>query len=137
MRISRLVLPAASLLVLAACASTRMSEGDKLALYQGQAGPPVKSVRYLEPIGWDRIDDTHLVLDVRPRESWLMTLSGPCLDWERNAQGITISHNGGTVNAGLDRVNFGGSHASCVISEIRPVDPAAVRAARNELASAR
>jgi hypothetical protein len=137
MRISRLLLPAASLLVLAACATTRMSDGQKLALYQGQAGAPVKSIRYIDPIGWDRIDDTHLVLDVRPRESWLMTLSGPCLDWGKYDQAISISHNGDIVSAGLDRVSFGRSGITCGIREIRPVDPAAVRMAREQLASAR
>ena len=137
MRISRLLLPAATLLVLSACATTRMSDEQKLALYQGQAGAPVKSIRYVDPIGWDRIDDSHLVLDVRPRESWLLTMSGPCLNWGRNEQGIAVSHTGGIVSAGLDRVTMGSSGITCRISEIRPVDPAAVRLAREQLAAAR
>jgi hypothetical protein len=131
MRISRLILPAASLLLLAACATTRMNDQQKLALYQGQAGEPVKSIRYVEPIGWERIDNLHLVLNVRPRESWLIAMSAPCLDWGRGDQAISISHNGGQVNPGLDTVKFPASQVSCRISEIRLVDPAAVRVARD------
>jgi hypothetical protein len=137
MRIAPFLLPAASLVLLAAsaCATTRMSDTQKLALYQGQAGPPVKSVRYVDPIGWQRIDDLHLVLDVRPRESWLITMSGPCLGWGRSDQVISVRHNGGIVSSGLDSVDFLRSQISCRISEIRLVDPVAVRDARNALAS--
>ncbi len=137
MRIARFLLPAASLVVLAAasCASTRMSEPDKLALYQGQASAPVKWVRYLDPIGWERIDDSHLVVNVRPRESWLLTMSSPCLGWGRGDQMISIRHNGGVVSAGLDSVDLPQSRVACRISEIRTVDPVAVRDARNAIAA--
>jgi hypothetical protein len=139
MRTAHFLVPAASLALLAltACATTRMSDEQKLALYQGQAGAPVRAIRYLEPIGWQRIDDLHLVLDVRPRESWLITMSGPCLGWGRSEQVISISHGGGFVNAGLDSVDFPRSQISCRIAELRPVDPAAVRAARDALAANR
>jgi hypothetical protein len=137
MRTAHFLLPAASLVLLAAtaCATTRMSDGQKLALYQGQAGAPVRAIRYVDPIGWQRIDDHHLVLDVRPRESWLITMSGPCLDWGRSDQVISVSHGGGFVNAGLDSVDFLRSQISCKITELRPVDPAAIRAARDALAA--
>ena len=138
MRKAHFLLPAASLALLAAtaCATApRMSDAQKLALYQGQAGPPVKSVRYVQPIGWQRIDDLHLLMDVRPRESCLITMSGPCLGWGRSDQVISISHNGGVVNAGLDSVDFLRSQISCRISQIQPVDPVAVRNARNALAA--
>ena len=62
MRIARLALPAASLLLLGACATTRMSDPQELALYQGHASAPVRWVRYVEPIGWERIDNFHLVV---------------------------------------------------------------------------
>jgi hypothetical protein len=138
MRKTRFLLPAAALAMLAAaaCATTpRMSDAQKLALYQGQAGAPVKSVRYVQPIGWQRIDDLHFVLDVRPRESWLVTMSGPCLGWGRGEQVISLSHHAGFVSAGLDSVDFPSSQISCRIKEIRLVDPAAVRAARDALAT--
>jgi hypothetical protein len=135
MRIANLLLPAASLLIFAACATTRMSDQQKLALYQGQAGTPVKSIRYVDPIGWERIDNLHLVLNVRPRESWLVSMSAPCLDWGRNDQAISIGHNGGVVSPGLDTVTFPRSQISCRISEIRVVDPAAVRDARDAVAA--
>jgi len=137
MRTARFLLPAASVALLAAtaCATTRMSDSQKLALYQSQAGAPVKSIRYADPIGWQRIDDMHFVLDVRPRESWLVTMSGPCLGWGRNEQTIHLSHHAGFVSAGLDSVDFPRSQISCRISEIRPVDPAAVREARDAFAA--
>lgn len=135
MRPNRFLLPAASLFLLAACATTRMDDPQKLALYQGHAGAPVKSIRYVDPIGWQRIDNFHLVLDVRPRESWLVSMTGPCLDWGSGDQAISISHNGGVVSPGLDVVNFLRSRISCRIGEIRLVDPVAVRDARNALAS--
>ena len=137
MRITRFLLPAASLVVLAvsACATTRMSDPQELALYQGQAGPPVRAVRYVEPIGWQRIDDLHLLLNVRPRESWLITMSGPCLGWGRSDQVISISHNGGFVSSGLDSVDFLRSQISCRITGLQLVDPVAVRDARNALAA--
>jgi hypothetical protein len=137
MRTAQFLFPAACVAALAAtaCATTRMGDEQKLALYQGQAGPPVKAIRYAEPIGWQRIDDLHLVLDVRPRESWLITMSGPCLGWGRSEQTISISHHAGFVSAGLDSVDFPVSKISCRISEIRPVDPAAVRAARDAAAA--
>ena len=140
MRSANFLFPLACVTVLAAtaCATTpRMSDSQKLALYQGQAGAPVRAIRYVEPIGWQRIDDLHLVLDLRPRESWLITMSGPCLDWGRSDQVISIRHNGGFVSPGLDSVDFLRSQISCRITEIRPVDPVAVRAARDRLAATR
>ena len=75
-----LLLSTIAIAVLAGCASTRMSEADRLALYQAHAGEPVKQIRYYNAMGWDRIDDQHVVLHMRPNESWLLTVSGPCLD---------------------------------------------------------
>ena len=112
-----------------------MSDPQELALYQGHASAPVRWVRYVEPIGWERIDNFHLVLNVRPRESWLIAMTGPCLDWGNADQAISISHEGGMVNPGPDSVNFPRSRISCRIGEIRLVDPVAVRDARNALAA--
>ena len=58
---------------------SHLSDTDRLALYQTHAGAPVKQIRYMEPMGWDRIDDQHVVLQMRPNESWLLRLTGPCL----------------------------------------------------------
>ncbi|HMT39115.1 MAG TPA: DUF6491 family protein, partial [Thermomonas sp.] len=52
-----LLLSAVAVALLAGCASTRMPEADRLALYQAHAGEPVKQIRYYSAMGWDRIDD--------------------------------------------------------------------------------
>ncbi|MFC7301235.1 DUF6491 family protein [Cognatiluteimonas weifangensis] len=119
------------LLSLAACASTgRMSEADKLALYSSHAGAPVRDIRYSNPVGWDKVDDQHLLLTMRPSEVWLLRISGPCLDWGGASPTILISAQTGRLSAGFDRIRTAESPASCRIEEIRRVDIAAVRAAQ-------
>jgi hypothetical protein len=121
---------------LAACSTVpRQSDPDRLALYMSQAGAPIQGFRYLDPIGWDRIDDRHLVLDVRPRESYLLTLGGPCLGWSSSAPVISISHTDGiSVSTRFDTVSvLEPNPVSCRIDEIRPVDMVDVRAARDRL----
>ncbi len=133
------VLPLAILIAsasLVACATTRMSEPEKLALYSSHAGAPVKQIRYTTPIGWDKVDDDHLLLTTRPREAWLMRVSGPCLDWGSGKPVIHISSQAGYVSTGFDRVTVPGVPVSCRIEEIRPVDVAAVRAAQDRIATA-
>jgi hypothetical protein len=121
---------------LAACATTRMSETDKLALYGNNAGAPVRSFRYTDPVGWDRVDDSHLLLTLRPREVYLMRVSGPCLDWGSASPTIAVSSQAGVVSSGFDRITVPGVAASCRIEEIRPVDIQAVRAERDRVAAA-
>jgi hypothetical protein len=136
MRTLPLVLLISSVALSSACASTRMNDVDRLALYSGHAGAPVKSIRYSTPIGWEKIDDNHLLLTTRPREAWLMRVAGPCLDWGGSAPTIAISSQAGVVSAGFDRISTPETPVSCRIEEIRPVDVAAVRAARDGMASA-
>lgn len=118
--------------LLGACATTRMSEGDKLALYTGHAGAPVKSITYRTPISWERIDDSHLLLTIRPNEAWLFELPSGCMSWVGSGPAIEISNQAGFVSAGFDRVtsNAPGAPMGCVIRQIRPIDVAAVKAAR-------
>lgn len=118
---------------LTACASNRISDTDRLALYQAHAGAPVKQVRYLDPIGWDRIDDQHVVLQMRPNESWLLTLSGPCLNWSNGSPFLKVSVANGMTLTPFDKVIVADSQISCQIREIRPLDMKAVRAGENAL----
>lgn len=120
-------------LALSACATNRISDSDRLALYQAHAGAPVAQVRYLDPIGWDRIDDQHVVLDMRPRESWLLTLSGPCLNWGSGSPFLQVSSTNGMTLSRFDKVIVPGSQISCQIQEIRPLDAKAVRASERAL----
>jgi hypothetical protein len=127
---ARLLIAAAVAALLGACASTRMSDAERLALYGAHAGAPVKTIRYTDPIGWEKVDGEHLLLTLRPREVYLMTVSGPCLDWGGASPTIAISAQAGFVSAGFDRISVPDVPAGCRIEEIRPVDIAAVRAER-------
>ena len=124
------ILPLLGALVLTACASNRMSEPDRLAMHLAHAGAPVSQIRYFNPIGWDRVDGEHLVLDMRPSQSWLIRVSGDCLDWN-NSIALGISSSAGWVSTKFDRIYSNDAPMSCVIQEIRPLDRKAQRAAEN------
>lgn len=125
---------AASLLsgaaILGGCMSDGPTRAERLALVQANAGEPVRKIHYFSPIGWDKVDDEHIVVTMRPSEQYLMRLSGPCLDFAGAAPVIAISSQAGWVSAKFDRVTASGSPASCRIEEIRPIDVGALRAAQ-------
>lgn len=124
-----LILPMLAVLGLAACATNRISDTDRLAMYKAHSGAPVKQIRYTNAMGWDRIDDQHVLLNMRPSETWLLKVSGPCLDWGSASPVLRLSSSGPYVMAKFDRILTEGSPVSCRIEEIRPVDVKAVRAA--------
>ena len=126
-----LLVPLLAVASLSACATNRMSDTDRLALYQAHAGEPVKQIRNTNAMGWDRVDDQHIVLNMRPTESWLLTVSGPCLDWGRGSPVLRLSSTGPYVMAKFDRILTEGSPASCRIEEIRPIDVKGLRAAHD------
>lgn len=112
-----------------ACASNRMSDVDHLAMILSHAGEPVRQIRNLNAMGWERVDDEHVLLSMRPTETWLLRVSGPCLDWGRGSPVLALSSQGPYVMAKLDRILINGSPVSCRIEEIRPVNSRAMRAA--------
>lgn len=114
-----------------ACASNRPSEADRLAMYEAHAGAPVKQIRNVNAMGWERVDDQHVILSTRPTESWLLEVSGPCLDWGSGSPLLRLSSTGPYVMAKFDRILTEGSPVSCRIEEIRPIDVKAVRAAQD------
>lgn len=129
-----LLVALAAALAASGCASTaRLDDGQRLALYQAHAGAPVSQVRYYDPIGWDRVDGQHVVLEMRPSETWLLTLSGPCLDWAGGSPFLKVVSSDGMTLSTFDRVQVPGAQLSCQIREIRPLDAKAVRAAENAL----
>ena len=127
------VIPLLAVFGLVSCATNRPSEADRLAVYEAHAGEPVKQIRNHDAMGWDRIDGEHILLSMRPKETWLLKLSGPCLDWGSGSPFLKLSSQTGWVMAKFDRVLVQGSPVSCRIEEIRPVDVKAVRAAESEL----
>ena len=119
--------------LLAACATTpRMSESDELALYMSHS-EAVQKVTYREPIGWDDVGDSHVLLTIKPTEGWLFKLAPGCLDWSGSGPALTVSRLAGVVTSGFDKVSRVGPGApmACRIQEIRVVDLGAVRDARN------
>ena len=118
----------AVVLALSACMSGGPTRAEKLASYQAYAGTPLRQIRYNNPIGWEEIDGQHIVLTVRPHESYLVRLSGPCLDYDDGSPVLVVSSTAGYVASGFDRVTVGSSGFHCRIEEIRPIDMQALRA---------
>lgn len=119
----------AGTLLVAGCASSGPTRGEQLATYLAHAGAPVRQIRYHNPLGWEEVDDQHILVTMRPKEVWLMRLSGPCLDYDAGSPLLVISSQAGVVSSGFDRVSSGGSPVSCRIEEIRKVDMMAIREA--------
>ncbi|GGD57705.1 DUF6491 family protein [Pseudoxanthomonas indica] len=131
----------AGVALLAACASSpKLSDAQKLALYQANAGAPVKDFTYLGNLtGWQPIGDSALAVWTKPKEAYLLDLGGPCRDLDY-APAINITNMMGRVST-LDRVRvLGGSggvgRVSCRIVSIRPLDVSKLKAAEAELRKA-
>ena len=124
-------------LLLAACATTGMSDGEKAALYEANAGESVRSFRYLGRLsGWTALGDSAVAVWTRPREAWLLDLSGPCPDLPY-AHSIAITSNMNTVHVNFDKVRpISGTpsmNVPCHIRQIRPLDVAAIREAERDM----
>ena len=128
----RVIISMAAAVVLASCATTDVSDSDRLALYEAHAGTPVLRIDYRPLIGWTRVDDQHVAIDLRPTERWLLTLSGPCLRWNSAAPTLELAPIGGMVLSKFDTVRVGGSGPNCRIEEMRPIDVPAFRAAEQD-----
>jgi hypothetical protein len=126
--IASLLLAAAT----AACASTGMSDADKLASYRAHAGAPVRSFQYFGQInGWTSLGDSAVAVWTKPSEAWLLELSGPCPDLEF-APAISVTSQFNRVSAKFDKVIPRGSGSMtipCQISEIRSLDVKAIKQA--------
>ncbi|PJK09937.1 hypothetical protein CO608_04310 [Lysobacteraceae bacterium NML08-0793] len=130
----RLLLMGVSLLGLLACASgaPRLSEAERLDLYQAHAGAPVSSMPYRGAgTGFEIIDDEHLLLTQGASRGWLLQVAPPCLSQDRATAMLLVTSHIGQINVGLDAV---GSRSypgmRCRITRIRPVDMKALRAAQ-------
>lgn len=136
-----LVLAAAA--VAAGCVSTpRMSDADRLALYQAHAGEPVRGFSLFGGLyGWSPLGNQAMVAWTRHNQAWLLDLVGPCHDLDY-ATAISITSFGGQVQARSDSVMPLGSMVGqvgripCRIAVIRPVDVKGVKQAEQELRQA-
>lgn len=129
-------------LLLGACASTRMSDAQNLALYREHAGEPVNSFNYLGQInGWTPLGDSALAVWTRPNQAYLLELFGPCTDLDF-APAISLSNLGSRVSARFDQVYVHGAGTGslrmpCRIQTIRPLDVKGLKQAQKELREAK
>ena len=125
-------LAAIALMTLQGCATTGMTEAEKLATYRAAAGEPVSSFTYLGRIsGWTPLDDEHIAVWTRPKEAWLLSFSGICQDIEFTPM-IGLTSQGSRVHAGFDKVLVDSPNSMrlpCRIREIRPLDVTRIREA--------
>jgi hypothetical protein len=129
------VVALAALLALQGCASTGMTDAEKLATYRAAAGEPVSSFSYLGRIsGWTPLDDGHIAVWTRPREAWLLSFHGLCPDVAYSPV-IGLTSQNSRVYAGFDKVLVdgpGSMQLPCRIREIRPLDTQRIKAAEQE-----
>jgi hypothetical protein len=119
-------------LALAACAtqSPRERDAEAYSLYHDFAGAPVGEFTYLGRYqGWRSLGRNVLAVQTSLSDAYLLTVQGPCSDLQF-AQTIALTSTGNTVRRGLDSVRTG--RDICTITEIRPVDYAALRKAQRE-----
>ncbi|GAA3928847.1 DUF6491 family protein [Luteimonas lutimaris] len=119
-------------LLAAACASTGMTQEQKLDTYRAHAGAPVSSFRYFGQInGWTSLGERNIAVWTKPSEAWLLELSGPCPDIDY-APAITVTNQFNRVSAKFDKIIVHGAgtpRVPCRIETIRPLDVKAIKQA--------
>jgi hypothetical protein len=132
---------ALAMLLLAGCATGRLSDQERLSLYRAHAGAPVQDFQYFGQLnGWIDLGDSALAVWSRPNQAYLLELDGPCTNLSYSPT-ILISNWMGRVSARFDRVQVidgpGGINIPCRIRTIRPLDVKALRTSENELREAK
>ena len=120
-------------LVLAGCSSMpSMRDSERLALYKAHAGASVSSFHYFGRLdSWESLGDAALAVWTRPRQAWLLELSGTCNDLEFSPV-IALTNQFGEVHAGYDKVlvrSHSPINMPCWIHTIRPLDVNSIREA--------
>jgi len=132
MKLLRLSASLALLASLSACATTGMSDAQKLSLYRSHAGQPVRDFQYFGQInGWTSLGDSAIAVWTKPSEAWLLDLAGPCRNLAFTPV-IGVTSQFGRVSAKFDKViahDRGSIEFPCQIQEIRPLDVKAIRQA--------
>jgi hypothetical protein len=129
---------AALVFALSACATDRISEVERLALYRAHAGPPVRSFRYLSQIdSWTPLGNSTVAIWTRPNEAYLLDVDGPCPELDF-AQAISLTSQFGIVHSRFDKVipltSAGGPEpVPCHIRQIRPLDVKALKSAEKDI----
>lgn len=127
-------------MLLAGCATGRMTSAERLDLYRAHAGPPQNAMRYFGSLnGWTELGDSALAVWTRPSEAYLLELRGPCYGLSY-ATAIGLTSRTGQVSARFDKVLIRdpnqGPSVPCFIGSIRQLDVKALRASEKELRQA-
>jgi len=127
--------------VLAGCASNRINDDERLALYRAHAGAPVRDFQYFGSLnGWSNLGNTALAVWTKPGTAYLLELAGPCNDLDY-APAISITNMMGRVSSKFDDVIVVGGPRTirmpCRIDSIRPLDVKALRVSEQQLREAR
>lgn len=113
-------------LAMAGCASLKQDDGLK---YEDYAGQPIQSFQMPRLDGWTVVDDKLLVVRTNMNKEYLIKVAGFCpeLKW---ANTIGVTSFAGSVDK-FEKVIVGKD--KCMISEIRPIDSAKMKADRKAL----
>jgi hypothetical protein len=128
----------AGTIALTACATSRMADNERLALYRAHAAAPVQSFRYFSRIdGWTPLGDAAVAIWTRPNQAYLLEVDRPCPDLDF-AQAITLTNQFGTVYSRFDKVipltaGGGTEPVPCPIRQIRPLDVKALKSAEKDI----
>ncbi|HEY0334994.1 MAG TPA: DUF6491 family protein [Stenotrophomonas sp.] len=127
--------------LLAGCSTTNLSDDERLSLYRGHAGAPVKDFQYFGSLnGWTNLGDTALAVWTKPGTAYLLELTGPCNDLDY-APAISITNMMGRVSARFDDVIVVGGPRSirmpCRINTIRPLDVKSLKVSEQQLREAK
>ncbi len=131
----------ASQLVVACASSPQMTREERIEWYRANAGEPVRSFFYSGHLrGWTALDERSIALWTRSNEAFLLEFFPRCPDLAF-ASTITVSHQIGRVNAGVDsvtvrRASGGIGGVRCRIETIRPIDTRVVKEAQRDLQDA-
>jgi hypothetical protein len=139
----KLLLSALCLVILTSgCASTGISQTDRLALYRQHAGEPISSFRSTSrTLSWRALSDDALVVWTRSNQANLLEFNPRCVGL-RSARTITISNSRGLVSAQFDSVRITAPvtatkpQLACRITSIRPLDLEAINDSKRELREA-
>ena len=127
-----------TVLMATACATTTLSQNERVALYRAHAGEPVPSIRKWNNMRWRVLSEDALVVWTRTNEVHLFEFRNRCTGL-RTARTITISNFGGLVSARLDSVTItaptsaANSMIGCRISTIRPLDMQAINDTKRDM----
>jgi len=136
----KLIVLLAAVLLLAGCATGRLTSAERLDLYRAHAGPPQPAMQYFGSLnGWTELGDSALAVWTRPSEAYLIELRGPCYGLSY-ATAIGLTSRTGQVSSRFDRVLIRdpnqGPSVPCFIGSIRKLDVKALRASEKELREA-